>query len=107
MTEFKLPFGIYILAKHADWQNAMLIGHWQTESLLTQGFIHAANHEQVPAVFAKHFSDQASISLLKLDEASLVDYLHWDAHPLTGELFPHIYCVIPLPSIERVFNWPI
>jgi uncharacterized protein (DUF952 family) len=85
----------------------MALEHWQTESLLTLGFIHAASHEQVPAVFAKHFSEQSSIMLLKLDEASLVDYLHWDPHPITGELFPHIYCVVPLASVERVIEWPI
>ena len=106
MTEIKLPFGIYILAKQADWQNALALGYWQTDSLLSEGFIHAASHEQVAAVYAKRFADQGNIHLLKIDEASLVDYLHWDAHPITGELFPHIYCVLPLASVERVIDWP-
>ena len=75
MTEIKLPFGIYILAKQADWQNALELGYWQTDSLLSEGFIHAASHEQVAAVYAKRFADQGSIHLLKIDEASLVDYL--------------------------------
>jgi uncharacterized protein (DUF952 family) len=101
-----LRFGVYILASETDWQQALALGYWQTPSLATHGFIHAASHEQVPSVYAKHFSEQLSICLLKLDEASLVDYLHWDAHPETGELFPHIYCAIPLASVERVIAWP-
>lgn len=107
MTEIKLPYGVYILAQQEDWQNAMTLGYWQTESLLSRGFIHAASHEQVSAVYIKHFAGQGRIHLLKIDEASLVDYLHWDAHPVTAELFPHIYCALPLASIERVIDWPM
>lgn len=102
-----LCFGVYILASEQDWQHALELGYWQTPSLASQGFIHAASHEQVPIVFAKHFSNQPLICLLKLDEASLVDYLHWDKHPISGELYPHIYCPIPLASVERVIAWPV
>jgi uncharacterized protein (DUF952 family) len=42
-----------------------------------------------------------------LDEGSLVDFLRWDAHPKTGELYPHIYCAVPLASVERVIEWPV
>jgi uncharacterized protein (DUF952 family) len=107
MSSALLRFGVYILARTEDWQRALQWGYWQTPSLASQGFIHAASHEQVPQVFAKHFAGQHSICLLQLDEASLVDYLHWDAHPETGELYPHIYCAIPLASVERVLSWPI
>lgn len=103
----KLPYGVYILANQEDWQSALALGYWQTDSLHSHGFIHAASHEQVPDVYNKHFSDQISIHLLKIDEASIVDYLHWDAHPVTAELFPHIYCALPLASIERVIDWPL
>lgn len=106
MSSDALRFGVYILAREADWQRALGLGYWNTPSLAEQGFIHAASHEQVPGVYAKHFVEQGPVCLLKLDEASLVDYLHWDAHPETGELFPHIYCVVPLASVERVISWP-
>ncbi len=102
-----LRFGVYILAREADWQHALELGFWQTPSLASEGFIHAASHEQVPGVFARHFAEQGTVRLLKLDEASLVDYLHWDKHPDSGELYPHIYCAIPLASIERVIEWPV
>ncbi len=107
MSSDALAFGVYILADETDWQRALELGYWQTPSLASEGFIHAASHEQVSIVFAKHFSQQQSICLLKLDEASLVDYLHWDRHPISGELYPHIYCAIPLASVERVIAWPV
>lgn len=107
MTSTLLPFGIYILARKADWQTAQQLGYWHTAALESEGFIHAASHEQVPDVYARRFSDCDSICLLKLDEASLADYLRWDPHPINGEPFPHITTVIPLASIERVIEWPV
>ncbi len=107
MTPQALPFGVYILARAADWDNAQQLGYWHTASLESEGFIHAASHEQVPGVFARRFSDVTQVFLLKLDEAALVDYLQWDAHPVTGELFPHITAPIPLQCIERVLHWPV
>ena len=107
MSPQALPFGVYILARAADWENAQRLGYWHTASLESEGFIHAASHEQVPGVFSRRFSDAAQVLLLKLDEAALVDYLQWDAHPVTGELFPHITAPIPLQCIERVLHWPV
>lgn len=107
MTIQSLPFGIYILARDADWRVAKQLGYWHTAALENEGYIHAASHEQVPSVFVRRFADCASVFLLKLDEASLVDYLHWDPHPITGELFPHIRTVIPLASVERVIEWSV
>jgi uncharacterized protein (DUF952 family) len=107
MNAQALPFGIYILAREAEWHAAHALGYWQTPSLASEGFIHAASHEQVPGVYARHFADCAKVFLLKLDEASLVEYLQWDAHPQTGELYPHITTPIPLESVERVIEWPV
>ena len=107
MTPQALPFGVYILARAADWENAQQLGYWNTASLESEGFIHAASHEQVPAVFACRFSDVTQVFLLKLDEAALVDYLQWEAHPVTDELYPHITAPIPLQCIERVLHWPV
>lgn len=106
MNSSALPFGVYILARPDDWRVAQERGHWRTAALEDEGFIHAASHEQVAAVFARRFNDVSRVCLLKLDEASLVDFLRWDAHPKTGELFPHIYCAVPLASVERVIDWP-
>lgn len=107
MTLKSLPFGIYILAREHDWLAAQEQGYWHTRALESEGFIHAASHEQVPEVYARRFSDCAHVCLLKLDEASLVDYIRWDPHPISGEPFPHITTVIPLASIERVIAWPL
>jgi len=102
-----LPFGVYILARAADWENAQQLGYWHTAALEREGFIHAASHEQVPGVFARRFNDASQVYLLKLDEASLVDFLRWDPHPLTDELYPHITAPIPLQCVERVMLWPV
>lgn len=107
MNAAALPFGVYVLAREADWRAAQRLGYWHTAALENEGYIHAASHEQVPAVFARRFGDVDKVFLLKLDEASLVDFLRWDAHPRTGELYPHIYCVVPLASVERVIDWPV
>ncbi len=106
MTPQALPFGVYILARPVDWDNAQQLGYWHTASLESEGFIHATSHEQVPAVFARRFGDVPQALLLKLDEAALVDYLRWDPHPVSGELFPHITAPVPLQCVERVIPWP-
>ena len=106
MTPGALPFGVYILAREPDWRAAQVLCYCHTAALESEGFIHAASHEQVPAVFARRFNDVSHVCLLKLDEAALIDFLRWDAHPKTGELYPHIYCAVPLASVERVIVWP-
>jgi uncharacterized protein (DUF952 family) len=107
VSALALPFGIYILAREAEWQQAQALGYWSAPSLLSEGFIHAASHEQVPGVYARHFSDCASVLLLKLDEAALVDYLRWDSHPTRAELFPHLLTPVPLEGVERIIAWPV
>ena len=46
MNAAALPFGVYVLAREPDWRSAQQLGYWHTAALESEGYIHAASHEQ-------------------------------------------------------------
>jgi len=65
---------------------------------LRDGFIHLSSPAQVAGTLARHFSGQAGLWLVTLDDAALGDELRWEASR-DGALFPHLYRAIDLGEV--------
>ena len=65
---------------------------------LADGYIHLSTEEQLPETLAKHFAGQSDLYLAAVDLTALSDTIRWEVSR-GGQLFPHIYGVLPLTAV--------
>lgn len=95
---------IYHVVTEANWQNALLEGFYEAESLAKEGFIHTSKAEQVDGVLERYYKGQSSLFLLHIDETKLTAPLKYELAPSVNEEFPHIYGRLNLDAVTKVEN---
>ena len=82
---------IYHITTPSKWKASRIQGFYEADSLATEGFIHASNHNQVKGVLERYYPNQTDLLLLHIDETKLTAALKYEMSPSVNELFPHIY----------------
>ena len=77
--------------------------YYNAESLVTEGFIHASFAEQIAPTLAIHFKNVKKIIILTVDPSVLEAELRVEASR-NGDLFPHIYGVLPMSAVLGVVS---
>ncbi|WP_303673554.1 DUF952 domain-containing protein [Vampirovibrio chlorellavorus] len=91
---------IYILCAPETFRQANLQGQFTTDSLATEGFIHASPGHQLNRVANAYFPEQSELLLLSVAVEALQAELRWE--PSThGELYPHLYGPLNLEAIVQ------
>jgi uncharacterized protein (DUF952 family) len=62
------------------------------------GFIHFSTATQARETAAKHFAGAPDLMLIAVDAGLLGDALKWEVSR-GGDLFPHLYGVLPLAAV--------
>ena len=73
---------------------------------IADGFIHFSSRDQLSGTLVKHFSGQSELVLLEVDTTTLGDALKWEPSR-GGDLFPHLYGVMPASAVLRVDELPL
>lgn len=100
---------IYHITSRARWDAAQAQGYYENESLLTQGFIHFSQWEQVLYVANRFYVGQANLVLLEVSEGQLEQPLKYEEPNMQGEtdapndLFPHLYGRLNLSAVVNVY----
>ena len=97
---------IYHITIAEDWYDAKKTGHYQVESLDTEGFIHCSTAAQLIAVANGVYAGQTGLLFLAIDETRLPAEVVYEDCYQTGQKFPHIYGVVPLSAIVNVVDFP-
>jgi len=66
---------------------------------LADGYIHLSTAAQLAETVAKHFAGQSGLHIAKVELAQLGDLVRWEPSR-GGQLFPHIYGVLPLATVS-------
>lgn len=69
------------------------------------GFIHLSTAAQLAGTAARHFAGVTSLVLIAVDGDALGPDLKWEPSR-GGELFPHLYGVLPLAAVRWVRPLP-
>ncbi len=93
---------IYHVTSQTQWQKALEAGAFDTESLYTEGFIHASQANQVAGVLERYYLGVSNLVKLHIDETKLTAPLKWEHSPSVNESFPHIYGKINLEAILHI-----
>jgi glutathione S-transferase len=93
---------IFHIATLADWKEAESSGTYRTSTygrtLEQEGFIHAAHHDQVPAVRDRYYADVSEPLLVLEVETDLLDAEVRD-EAVDDEVYPHVYGPIPTDAV--------
>lgn len=65
---------------------------------LADGYIHLSCESQLVATWDKHFNGIAGLVLAAVDLSLLGDAVRWEPSR-EGQLFPHIYGVLPMDAV--------
>ena len=93
---------IYHITASTDWDAARQAGEYYTDSLASQGFIHASTREQVLRTANKYYYGQAGLVVLEINAAKVKADIRYEDLSGEGMLFPHIYG--PL-NVDAVSGW--
>ena len=90
---------IYKICDSALWRAAERAGAFAgAEVDARDGFIHFSSAGQVAETAARHFAGIADLILVAVDADALGGALKWEISR-GGDLFPHLYGVLPLSAV--------
>jgi len=96
MNAERLRLGrIYKLCRADEWEAAVACGNYTgSADDARDGFIHFSTGAQLAQTARRHFAGRTDLVLVAFDAASLGPELKWE-RSRGGELFPHLYAVLP------------
>jgi uncharacterized protein (DUF952 family) len=100
---------IYHFCPRSAWVAAAPTGSYAADTLATQGFIHCSPADHLHVSATMRAPGRTDLVVLEIDESRLPAPAVWEQgdppHP-TGQLFPHVYGVIPLEAVVAVRDYP-
>ncbi len=102
-TEVRLKIMIFHIAQNIDWTAAQPSGQYKAPSLMTEGYIHCSDRDQVLEVAHRLFRDRLDLVLLEINPQGLDAELRYENCEGGVEQYPHIYGSIPLTAVRTVF----
>ena len=94
-----MPTIIYKICETALWREAERSGVFHGAPVdARDGFIHFSTAGQVGETAARYFAGAGDLMLVAVDADALDAALKWEASR-GGELFPHLYGVLPLAAV--------
>lgn len=96
----------YILhiTTRSAWGNAQLVGHYDGDTLSSEGFIHCSNPDQVVTVANARFRTQRDLVVLGIDRTRVTATIQDENLEGGSTLFPHIYGPLNIDSVVAVFD---
>jgi uncharacterized protein (DUF952 family) len=91
---------IYKICEQALWRAAEAAGQFCGSPVDERdGFIHFSTAAQLAETAAKHYAGQSELLLIAVDAEVLGGELKWE-RSRGGDLFPHLYAVLPLRAVR-------
>jgi uncharacterized protein (DUF952 family) len=108
---------IYRIAEAADWTQARKVGYFESPDLALEGFIHFSERAQVQRTADRYYPNRSGLILIQIDESLIPgDKVRRENTTGGAELFPHVYCPIPLKAViatalleretDGLIRWP-
>ena len=96
---------IYILCPPAVYEAARRQGVYESDSLATEGFIHASPENQLTRVANKYYRQHAELCVLTVDTTRVTLEIKWEVIS-NGDVYPHIYGPLNMDAVVSVRTVP-
>lgn len=93
---------IYHVTTKKQWADAQLKGHYDSDTLDTEGFIHCSTEPQVAGVLERYYEGQKGLLKLKIEKNKIERPLIFELAGSINEVFPHIHGALNLDAVVEV-----
>jgi uncharacterized protein (DUF952 family) len=93
---------IYHITTREQWAEAQAKGHYDSDSLETEGFIHCSTEPQVAGVLHRYYQGQKGLVKLKIEKSKIARPLIFELAGSINEVFPHIHGSLNLDAVAEV-----
>lgn len=95
---------IYHVTTKQQWSEAQEKGHYNSDTLATEGFIHCSTEPQVAGVLERYYKGQTGLLKLKIDKSKVERPLIFELAGSINEVFPHIHGALNLDAVIEVIE---
>lgn len=93
---------IYHVTTPEQWAEAQKLGHYDSDTLATEGFIHCSTAHQVEGVLERYYQGRKGLVKLKIDKSKVERPLVFELAGSVNEVFPHIHGALNLDAVVEV-----
>ena len=93
---------IYHVTSRQQWTDALEKGHYDSDTLATEGFIHCSTEPQVAGVLERYFNGRTDLVKLKIEKSKIQRPLIFELAGSINEVFPHIHGALNLDAVVEV-----
>ncbi|MEN9686863.1 MAG: hypothetical protein RLZZ28_2649 [Bacteroidota bacterium] len=93
---------IYHITRKNQWEEAKELGHFDSDTLATEGFIHCSTEAQVSGVLDRYYKGQTGLVKLKIARVKVERPLVFELASSINEVFPHIHGALNLDAVVEV-----
>jgi uncharacterized protein (DUF952 family) len=95
---------IYHITTPTQWAEAKKTGHYDSDTLATEGFIHCSTEPQVAGVLDRYYKGQSGLLKLKIEKSKVERPLVFELAGSINEVFPHIHGALNLDAVVEVIE---
>lgn len=93
---------IYHITTRQQWAAAQELGHYDSDTLTTEGFIHCSTEAQVTGVLERYYTGYKDLLKLKIEKAKIERPLVFELAGSINEVFPHIHGSLNINAVVEV-----
>lgn len=93
---------IYHITTGQQWSEALKKGHYDSDTLETEGFIHCSTEPQVAGVLERYYQGKTGLVKLKINKSKIERPLVFELAGSINEVFPHIHGSLNINAVEEV-----
>mgnify|MGYP001610078833 CR=1 FL=1 len=93
---------IYHVTTREQWAEAQKLGHYDSDTLATEGFIHCSTEAQVAGVLERYYQGCKGLLKLKIEKAKVERPLVFELAGSINEVFPHIHGSLNINAVVEV-----
>lgn len=95
---------IYHVTTRQQWTEALEKGHYDSDTLATEGFIHCSTEPQVAGVLERYYHGLTGLVKLKIEKNKVERPLVFELAGSISEVFPHIHGALNLDAVIEVIE---
>ena len=93
---------IFHIVPRSAWEEAVRVGHYEGDTLETEGFIHASTHEQLLRVANARFRAAPDLIVVRIVVDRVEPEIVYENTEGGEELFPHVYGPLRPGAVDRM-----
>lgn len=93
---------IYHITTREQWAEAVERGHYDSDTMATEGFIHCSTEPQVAGVLERYYHGRTGLIKLKIEKNKVERPLIFELAGSINEVFPHIHGALNLDAVIEV-----